>query len=59
MQFALYVDNIVRRIDLQSEAYQQEEGIPQELFTVYKKQKAELLELAHKFGSVVSIDKLR
>ena len=58
MQFALYVDNILHRIDLQAEEYGKEENIPQKLFDVYKKQKAELLALKEKFGPVVKIDDL-
>ncbi len=58
MQFALYVDNIVNRIDLQTEAYRKEKNIPAQLFSIYEKQKAELLALKEKHGSVVSIDDL-
>jgi phosphoenolpyruvate carboxykinase (GTP) len=54
MQFSLYVDKIVARIDLQAEAYASEADIPQTLFDVYARQKSELLELKEKFGSVVS-----
>ena len=58
MQFALYVDNIVGRIDLQTDAYQQETGIPVELFEVYQRQKNALIDLKAKYGSVVSADDL-
>ena len=58
MQFALYVDNILSRIEMQTEAYNKEEGIPSQLFTVYEKQKVELLALKEKYGPVVSIDDL-
>jgi phosphoenolpyruvate carboxykinase (GTP) len=58
MQFALYVDKIVARIDLQTEAYGQEENLPKQLFEVYEKQKAELLALKEKHGAVVSVDQL-
>ncbi len=58
MQFALYVDNIVARIDLQTEAYSKEEHLPVTLFEVYEKQKAELLALKEKFGPVVQVDQL-
>ena len=58
MQFSLYVDNILDRIEVQTEAYKQEEGIPSTLFAIYEKQKAELLALKEKFGPVVSIDEL-
>ena len=56
MQFALYVDNIIHRIDLQTEAYGKEQNIPETIFTVYRKQKEELQKLKKQFGSVVSID---
>lgn len=56
MQFALYIDKIVARIDLQQEAYSKEEGVPQTLFDVYSKQKSLLLNLKEKYGEVVSID---
>ena len=58
MQFALYVDNIVKRIDLQTEAYSKETNLPPQLFKIYEKQKAELLELKKKHGAVVDIEKL-
>ncbi len=58
MQFALYVDKIVARIDLQTEAYGKEEDLPAKLFDVYEEQKAGLLALKEKFGSVVEVDQL-
>ncbi|WP_163339961.1 phosphoenolpyruvate carboxykinase (GTP) [Desulfopila sp. IMCC35008] len=58
MQFALYIDKIVSRIDLQTEAYSEEKGVPQTLFDVYKKQKEELLQLKDKFGAIVAIGNL-
>jgi len=58
MQFTLYIDNIVHRIDLQSEAYSRENNIPTQLFNVYRKQKEALLGLKEKFGSQVPVDKL-
>ncbi|MFH1490549.1 MAG: phosphoenolpyruvate carboxykinase (GTP), partial [Pseudomonadota bacterium] len=33
-QFSLYIDNIVKRIDLQNEAYGKEKNVPQQLFKV-------------------------
>ncbi len=56
MQFAIYVDNIVKRIDLQDAEYSKEENVPARLFEVYKEQKAALLSLKEKFGPVVPID---
>ncbi len=57
-QFSFYIDNIVGRIDLQTEAYSKEENLPAQLFEVYKKQKADLLALKEKYGPVVSPEKL-
>jgi phosphoenolpyruvate carboxykinase (GTP) len=58
MQFSLYIDNMVKRLDLQTEAYGKEENLPVQLFKVYEKQKKELLALKEKFGSVVHVEKL-
>lgn len=58
MQFALYIDKIVARIDLQREAYSKEAKIPQTLFDVYGSQKKELLALKEKYGAIVQIDQL-
>lgn len=58
MQFDLYIDKIIARIDLQEEAYSKEADIPQTLYDVYETQKKELLELKEKFGPIVSIDQL-
>ena len=58
MQFALYTDKIVARIDLQTEAYGKEENLPPQLFTVFKAQKAELLALKDAHGTVVDVEKL-
>jgi phosphoenolpyruvate carboxykinase (GTP) len=58
MQFSLYIDNIVGRIDLQTEAYGKDEHIPKQIFAVYEEQKAGLLALKEKYGSVVSPDQL-
>ncbi len=58
MQFAVYVDNIIKRIDLQTEAYSKEKNLPSQLFKVYEKQKEELLALKEKFGSVVSVEQI-
>ncbi len=58
LQFSLYVENIVSRINMQSEAYGKEEDIPPRLFDIYRKQKSALLSLKEKFGAVVAIDSL-
>jgi phosphoenolpyruvate carboxykinase (GTP) len=57
-QFALYIDNIVGRIDLQTEAYGKEENLPPRLFEVYDEQRAGLKELKERHGSVVLPDQL-
>ncbi len=53
MQFSLYIENIIKRIDLQDEAYHKEEGIPERFFEVLKGQKAELEALKAKSGAVI------
>ena len=58
MQFALYVDKILERIELQKEAYSKEADIPARLFDIYGRQKKELEALKEKFGAVVAIDDL-
>jgi phosphoenolpyruvate carboxykinase (GTP) len=58
MQFALYIDNIVKRIDLQHEAYSKEKNIPSRLYEIYEAQKKSLLALKKTFGAVVTMDKL-
>jgi phosphoenolpyruvate carboxykinase (GTP) len=58
MQFALYVDKIVARLDLQREAYSKEPEIPKVLFEIYESQKKELLKLKDKDGPIITMDKL-
>jgi phosphoenolpyruvate carboxykinase (GTP) len=57
-QFALYIDNILGRIDLQEEAYKKEENIPPKLFEVYEEQRKGLEALKEKYGSVISVEQL-
>ncbi len=57
-QFALYVDNIVARIDLQEKAYRKEEGIPAKLFEIYEEQRESLKALKAKYGPVVSVEQV-
>ncbi len=57
-QFALYIDNILGRIDLQEEAYKKEENVPAKLFEVYNEQRNGLEELKSKYGSIVLVEKL-
>ncbi len=58
MQFALYIDKILDRIELQKEAYSKEEDIPGELYEVYAKQKVDLEQLKEKHGAIVTPDNL-
>lgn len=53
MQFSIYVDKIITRIDLQDEAYTKEGGIPARFFEILKEQKAGLEALKAKNGPVV------
>jgi len=58
MQFALYIDKILARIELQTEAYGKEENLPPQLFKVYERNKQGLLALKQKHGPIVSADQL-
>lgn len=53
MQFSLYIDPIVARIDLQCEAYGKEEGLPQTLLDIYGRQREALLALKGEVGAIV------
>jgi phosphoenolpyruvate carboxykinase (GTP) len=53
MQFSLYIDNVIDRIDLQESAWRKEAGASERLFAVYTEQKAELLKLKAKMGDIV------
>ncbi|MFC1529747.1 hypothetical protein ACFL6R_03415, partial [Gemmatimonadota bacterium] len=57
-QFALYIDNIVGRIDLQTEAYGKDQDVPKRIFEVYEAQKKDLLALKDTYGSIVTPDQL-
>jgi phosphoenolpyruvate carboxykinase (GTP) len=57
-QFSLYIDNIINRIDLQSDAYKKDENVPDKLFKIYDEQKKGLLALKEKYGSIVSPEQL-
>ena len=56
--FSFYIDNIVARLDLQTDAYSKEDNIPDKLFDIYATQKKELLVLKEKFGAIVSPEDL-
>jgi phosphoenolpyruvate carboxykinase (GTP) len=53
-QFSLYIENIVKRIELQESAYGKEENVPRKAFEVYMQQKSELLVLKGRKGAIVS-----
>ncbi|MCL2789489.1 MAG: phosphoenolpyruvate carboxykinase (GTP) [Desulfobulbus sp.] len=54
MQFSLYIDNIIARIDLQEAAWGKEPGASARLFAIYKEQKAGLLALKAAKGGIVT-----
>ncbi len=51
--FSLYLDNILARNELQTEAYKKEDNIPEKLFEVLKEQKEGLTALKEKYGPIV------
>ncbi len=53
MQFSLYIDNIIARIDLQTEAWKEEGNASQSLFDIYAAQKAELEALKSEKGAII------
>jgi phosphoenolpyruvate carboxykinase (GTP) len=53
MQFSIYIDNIIKRIDLQDGAFRSEDNIPQRFFEVLKEQKEGLEQLKAKHGPIV------
>ncbi|MBM9520322.1 phosphoenolpyruvate carboxykinase (GTP) [Desulforhopalus vacuolatus] len=55
MQFAIYVDKIIERIDMQSDAYRKEQHISVHFFDLLATKRAELIKLKEKFGSIVQI----
>jgi len=57
-QFSLYVDNIVKRLDLQLEAYGKGTNVPEKLSEVLEEQKAGLLALKEKHGAIVKPEQL-
>ena len=58
-QFSLYIDHIVARIDLQIDAYGKEKNIPEKLFEILKRQRAELIALKEKYGPIASPEQLQ
>jgi phosphoenolpyruvate carboxykinase (GTP) len=58
MQFSLYIDNVVARIDLQEAAWRKAQGASERLFAVYEEQKAALLKLKAAKGEIVKPEDL-
>jgi phosphoenolpyruvate carboxykinase (GTP) len=58
MQFSLYIDNVVARIDLQEAAWRKEAEASERLFAVYTEQKAGLLALKAAKGDIVKPQEL-
>ena len=59
MQFSFYIDNIIRRLKMQKEAYGKESNLPQTLFEVYDRQLVDLEKLRAKYGAVVTPEQLK
>lgn len=57
-QFALYVDNILRRIELQENAYREDKHVPSKLFDIYAEQREGLEALKARFGPIVSVEQV-
>jgi phosphoenolpyruvate carboxykinase (GTP) len=55
-QFSLYLDNIIKRIELQEAAYAKEKGLPETLPRILAEQKEGLLALKKAHGSIVHPD---
>jgi len=53
-QFSLYIDNIIKRIDLQTDAYKKDENVPDKLFEIYDEQRKGLMALREKYGPIVT-----
>lgn len=58
MHFSLYIDKLIGRIDMQKEAFSKDERIPDRIFEVYEKQRADLVALKEKYGAIVSPEQL-
>ena len=57
-QFSLYIDKLIARIELQSDAYGKEVDIPERLFEIQKEEIEIFRELKSKYGSVVTPSQL-
>jgi phosphoenolpyruvate carboxykinase (GTP) len=57
-QFSFYLEKIIARLDLQDDAFKKDERVPEMIFKIYAAQKAELVALKAKYGSIVSVEQL-
>ena len=57
-QFSLYIDHIIARIDLQTDAYGKDPDTPQALYRVLETQRKGLMALKEKYGPIVPPDRL-
>jgi len=57
-QFALYVDNILARIELQTEAYHEGNDVPPRLFEIYEEQRGGLEALKAEYGPIISVEQV-
>ncbi|MCP3943988.1 MAG: phosphoenolpyruvate carboxykinase (GTP) [Desulfobacteraceae bacterium] len=55
-QFSLYIDNIIKRIELQETAYAKERGIPRIFFDILASQKKALVKLKAQKGTIITPD---
>jgi len=53
-QFSLYIDNIIARIDLQTEAYGKGTDVPAKLFQLLEEQRTGLMKLKDAYGPIVT-----
>ncbi|MCF8091228.1 MAG: phosphoenolpyruvate carboxykinase (GTP) [Desulfotignum sp.] len=58
-QFSLYVDHIIARIELQEAAYAKEDSIPDRLFEILARQKAELQAWKRTKGTIILPDDMK
>ena len=58
MQFSLYIDNIIARIDLQTAAWREEDNPSEVLFNIYEEQRAALEALKAEKGAIVKPQEL-
>lgn len=57
-QFALYIDNLLKRIAFQEEAYRRETALPPLILEIYAEQRSGLEALAGRFGKTVSPERV-